>query len=80
MPYAAGRVFHDADSHIMEPPTNFLDGLPASLKKHAIHSRREGEFLLTGTEEKIIYRLRVGKHREKELGDAERKGGMIGEG
>ena len=63
-----------ADSHIMEPPTIFLDGLPASLKKHAIHSRREGEFLLTGTEEKIIYRLRVGKHREKELGDAERKG------
>jgi predicted TIM-barrel fold metal-dependent hydrolase len=63
-----------ADSHIMEPAGIFLDGLPASLKKHAIHTRKEGEFLITGTEEKIIYRLRVGQHREKALGDNERKG------
>ena len=63
-----------ADSHIMEPSGIFLDGLPASLKKHAIHARKEGEYLITGTEEKIIYRLRVGKHREKELGDAQRSG------
>lgn len=63
-----------ADSHIMEPPTIFMDGLPASLKKHAIGSRKEGEFLITGTEEKVIYRLRVGQHREKALGDNERKG------
>lgn len=63
-----------ADSHIMEPPSIFLDGLPASLKRHAIHSRKEGEFLITGTEDKIIFRLRVGQHREKALGDNERKG------
>lgn len=63
-----------ADSHIMEPSTIFLDGLPASLKKHAIHARKEGEYLITGTEDKIIYRLRVGQHREKALGDNERKG------
>lgn len=63
-----------ADSHIMEPPTLFLDGLPGNLKDHAIHARKEGEFLITGTKEKIIYRLRVGQHREKELGDAQRKG------
>lgn len=63
-----------ADSHIMEPPSIFLDGLPASLKRHAIHSRKEGDFLITGTEDKIIYRLRVGQHREKALGDNERKG------
>ena len=63
-----------ADSHIMEPATIFLDGLPASLKKHAIHSRKEGEYLITGTQEKVIYRLRVGQHREKALGDNERKG------
>lgn len=63
-----------ADSHIMEPPSIFLDGLPASLKKHAIHSRKEGDFLITGTEEKVIYRLRVGQHREKALGDNERRG------
>lgn len=63
-----------ADSHIMEPPSIFLDGLPASLKRHAIHSRKEGDFLITGTADKIIYRLRVGQHREKALGDNERKG------
>ena len=63
-----------ADSHIMEPAGIFLDGLPASLKKHAIHARKEGDYLITGTEEKVIYRLRVGQHREKALGDNERKG------
>jgi predicted TIM-barrel fold metal-dependent hydrolase len=63
-----------ADSHIMEPAGLFLDGLPASLKDHAIHARKEGEFLITGTKEKIIYRLRVGQHRETALGDNERKG------
>jgi predicted TIM-barrel fold metal-dependent hydrolase len=63
-----------ADSHIMEPPTIFLDGLPASLKRHAIHARKDGDFMITGTEDKIIYRLRVGQHREKALGDNERKG------
>lgn len=63
-----------ADSHIMEPPTLFQDNLPPSMKKHAIHSRKEGDYLITGTEEKIIYRLRVGQHREKALGDNERKG------
>ncbi|NIJ36772.1 putative TIM-barrel fold metal-dependent hydrolase [Sphingopyxis panaciterrae] len=63
-----------ADSHIMEPADIFLDGLPASLKDHAIHARKEGEYLITGTRDKIIYRLRVGQHREKELGDAQRKG------
>lgn len=63
-----------ADSHIMEPPAIFQDGLPPALKKHAIHSRKEGEFLITGTEDKVIFRLRVGQHREKALGDNERKG------
>ena len=58
-----------ADSHIMEPADIFLEGLPASLKDHAIHARKEGEYLITGTKDKIIYRLRVGQHREKALGD-----------
>ena len=52
-----------ADSHIMEPADIFLEGLPASLKDYAIHSRKEGEYLVTGTKDKIIYRLRVGQHR-----------------
>ncbi|GAA0867215.1 amidohydrolase family protein [Sphingopyxis soli] len=63
-----------ADSHIMEPADIFLEGLPASLKDHAIHARKEGEYLITGTKDKIIYRLRVGQHREKALGDNERRG------
>lgn len=63
-----------ADSHIMEPADLFLDGLPASLKDHAIHSRKEGEYLITGTRDKIIHRLRIGQHREQELGDSQRKG------
>lgn len=63
-----------ADSHIMEPADIFLEGLPASLKDHAIHSRKEGDFLITGTKDKIIHRLRVGQHREKELGDSQRRG------
>ena len=63
-----------ADSHIMEPADIFLEGLPASLKDHAIHARMDGEYLVTGTKDKIIYRLRVGQHREKQLGDAQRRG------
>jgi predicted TIM-barrel fold metal-dependent hydrolase len=63
-----------ADSHIMEPGNIFLDGLPASMKKYAIRTQMEGDYLTTRTEEKIIYRLRVGQHREKALGDNERKG------
>ena len=63
-----------ADSHIMEPGDIFLEGLPANLKQHAIRTRKDGEYLTTGTDEKIIYRLRVGQHREKALGDNERKG------
>ena len=63
-----------ADSHIMEPADIFRDGLPASLRKYAIHTWQDGEFRLTGTEDKVIYRLRTGKHRETELGDTTRKG------
>lgn len=63
-----------ADSHIMEPSSIFADGLPASLKRHAIKTWQDGEFRYTGTDDKVIYRLRTGKHREQELGDAQRKG------
>ena len=63
-----------ADAHVVEPPTLFLDGLPASLKDHAIHARKEGDYLITGTKDKTIYRLRVGAKGDKELGDRERRG------
>lgn len=63
-----------ADSHVVEPGALFQDGLPASLKKHAIHTKKVDDYLITGTEDKVIYRLRVGVKRENELGDSQRRG------
>jgi len=63
-----------ADSHLMEPNNLFLDGLPASMQRHAMHTWVEGDYRLSGTAEKVVYRLRVGKNRETDLGDVERKG------
>lgn len=56
-----------AESHVAEPFDLFTIGLPASLKKHALTSRREGDFLVAGTEEKTIYKMRMGNHRESPL-------------
>ena len=58
----------------MEPKTLFLDQLPASLKSHAVHAKKVDDYLVTGTEHKVIYKLRVGKNDEKKLGDPERLG------
>lgn len=44
------------------------------MKKHAIHTKKVGDYLITGTEDKVIYRLRVGVKRENELGDSQRRG------
>lgn len=63
-----------ADSHVVEPGTLFLEGLPASLKQHAIHTKKVDDALVTGTEKKVIYRLRIGKSSENKLGDNERRG------
>ena len=62
-----------ADSHIMEPADLFSAGLPANMQRHAIQARKEGDFILTGTQDKVIYRLRIGQHREDAI-SAERKG------
>jgi predicted TIM-barrel fold metal-dependent hydrolase len=63
-----------ADSHVMEPRTLFLDELPASLKSHAMIAKKVEDFIVTGTEHKVIYKLRVGFNDEKKLGDNERLG------
>ncbi len=63
-----------ADAHVVEPGSLFLDGLPASLKKHAIRSVFEDGAIITKTDDKIIYRLRVGPKNDKDLGDRERRG------
>ena len=57
-----------ADSHVLEPHDLFLEGLPASLKDHAIHSRRDGDYILTGTANKVIHKLRLGPQREHPMG------------
>jgi len=57
-----------ADSHVLEPGNLFTDGLPASLKRHAIHARRDGDYMITGTEDKIIHRLKLGPQREHPMG------------
>src|SRR3546814_12296291 len=62
------RLVLSADSHIMEPADLFLEGLPASLKDHAIHSRKEGESRINGTQDKILHGRRVGQHGEKKRG------------
>lgn len=56
-----------ADSHVSEPSNLYLEGLPTNLKKYALASRRDGDYLLAGTEEKTIYRMRMGNHRESPL-------------
>lgn len=56
-----------ADSHVSEPSDLYLEGLPTNLKKYALASRRDGDYLLAGTEEKTIYRMRMGNHRESPL-------------
>lgn len=48
-----------ADSHVVEPNTIFLDGLPASLKREAIYSRKVDDYIVAGTEDKVIYRIRT---------------------
>lgn len=64
-----------ADSHVLEPADLFLEGLPASLKRHAIHGRRDGDYMITGTEDKVIHRLRLGPQREHPMGEhVDRKG------
>ena len=46
-----------ADAHVREPNSLFLDGLPASLKPYAVRTVKEGDALITRTEEKVIFKL-----------------------
>jgi len=48
-----------ADSHVREPNSLFLDALPASLKPHAIRTIKDGDTLITRTEDKVIFKLRL---------------------
>lgn len=48
-----------ADSHVREPNSLFLDALPTSLKPHAIRTVKEGDTLITRTDDKVIFKLRL---------------------
>lgn len=48
-----------ADSHVREPNSLFLDNLPASLKSQAVRVIKEGDTLITKTEHRTIFRLRL---------------------
>lgn len=47
-----------ADSHVVEPGSLFLDGLPASLKRHAIRAEFVDGNIVTRTEDTVIYKMR----------------------
>jgi predicted TIM-barrel fold metal-dependent hydrolase len=65
-----------ADSHVLEPGDLFTAGLPASLKRHAIHTRHEGDMMIAGTEDKIVFRLRLGPQRETPFGENTQRQGL----
>lgn len=48
-----------ADSHVREPNSLFLDNLPAKLKQHAVRVVKEEDTLITRTDNKVIFRLRL---------------------
>lgn len=47
-----------ADSHIVEPNELFCEGLPPSLRRHAIRAVKEGDMIVTRTDDQIIYRMK----------------------
>jgi predicted TIM-barrel fold metal-dependent hydrolase len=51
-----------ADSHVREPNGLFLDALPASLKRHAVRVVKEEDTMITRTDDKVIFRLRLAKN------------------
>ena len=57
-----------ADSHVLEPKDLFTAGLPASLQRHALSSRFEAPYIIAGTKDKVIYRMRLGPQREHPMG------------
>lgn len=48
-----------ADSHVREPNSLFIDAMPESLRKHAVHVIKDGDTLITKTETKNIFKLRL---------------------
>ncbi|MDO7842201.1 amidohydrolase family protein [Sphingomonas immobilis] len=51
-----------ADSHVREPNSLFVDALPESLRRHAVRVVKEDDTMITRTEDKVIFRLRLAKN------------------
>lgn len=50
-----------ADSHIVEPPDLFVNGLPASLRPRAIQMTLRDGYIMTVSGDKLIHKLRANK-------------------
>jgi predicted TIM-barrel fold metal-dependent hydrolase len=50
-----------ADSHIVEPPDLFVNGLPASMRPRAIQMALRDGFIMTVSGDKVIHKLRANK-------------------
>jgi predicted TIM-barrel fold metal-dependent hydrolase len=60
-----------ADSHIREPNELFQEGLPASMRKYAIHAVREDNAIVTKSGDQVIYKMHLNM---EELSGAKRIG------
>lgn len=52
------RFIFSADSHIIEPDELFVEGLPPSLRRHAIRSEFVDGNIITRTDDQVIYKMR----------------------
>lgn len=48
-----------ADAHLREPNDLFVEALPPSLRRHAIRAVRDGDTLITRTEDTVIFKMRL---------------------
>ena len=62
------------DGHIREPADLYSSTLPASLRQHAIHSKRDGDYIGTYAGDRLIIRTRVANDRRPDF--AEGKGNL----
>jgi predicted TIM-barrel fold metal-dependent hydrolase len=51
------RFVFSGDGHLREPRDLFSDGLPASLRKFGIHTKRDDDYVMTFAGEKLIHRF-----------------------
>ncbi|WP_197524547.1 amidohydrolase family protein [Novosphingobium resinovorum] len=69
------RIF-SADAHIVEPRTLFLDGLPASLQKHAVSAAMEDGYMKMKVGPDVVHRQRLSAAAPDggDIGRSKRKG------